>query len=358
MRQTPNNNLVFLITQDILSIQKDWERLDALAAEQILNGGLSYMEYSFYQTYVWNKFIKDSHRFSFKRSEYVVAMSDGKVELIVPLLTNPIKKHLKISTGRGRIAGIINIVCPRHDEYGHSVALAAIQFMREHYKGWKFHFNDVPVNSVFADVLTSMGYLNSERGSYHIPLESFSNYDNYLSSLGKNIYKNIRKSYNHISTDGKKMALTLYTTKNPPSKRLLYKIWELYFTRNLAWNNKKESTLQSIICRTRAFLNATIGTQTKSILQHQESELYVFTIDGKLAAFMHCYTHGNHVLMPKLAIDITYSRYSPGIIMLQESLKELMSRGFIDFDMCRGDERYKTEVGGIIEPIGTYNGYL
>ena len=118
MRHKQNDDLVFLITQDILSIQKNWEELDAFAAEQIRNGHLSYMEYSFYQTYVWNKFIKDSHRFSFKRSEYVVAMADGKAELIVPLLINPIKKHMKISTGRSRIAGIINIniACPRHDE--------------------------------------------------------------------------------------------------------------------------------------------------------------------------------------------------------------------------------------------------
>lgn len=88
----------------------------------------------------------------------------------------------------------------------------------------------------------------------------------------------------------------------------------------------------------------------------QASELFVLTIDGQIAAFMHVYIHGKRVLMPKLAIDVSYSRYSPGILLVQETLKLLMERGMEDFDMCRGDERYKMEVGGIVEPLGTIAG--
>ena len=69
----------------------------------------------------------------------------------------------------------------------------------------------------------------------------------------------------------------------------------------------------------------------------KESRLFVFTINGELTAFMHVYIHEGHALMSKLAIDMSYSRYSPGIIMLLESLKLLMEQGVADFDMCRGD---------------------
>ena len=63
------------------------------------------------------------------------------------------------------------------------------------------------------------------------------------------------------------------------------------------------------------------------------------------------YKHRNHLLMPKLAIDSSYSRYSPGILMIMEAVKEWLNEGIVDFDLCRGDERYKKEVGGINEPL-------
>lgn len=37
--------------------------------------------------------------------------------------------------------------------------------------------------------------------------------------------------------------------------------------------------------------------------------------------------------------------------MLLESAKLWINEGFVDFDMCRGDERYKTDMGGVNEPL-------
>lgn len=51
--------------------------------------------------------------------------------------------------------------------------------------------------------------------------------------------------------------------------------------------------------------------------------------------------------MPRLAIDTSFSRYSPGILLILEATKLWMNEGIVDFDMCRGDERYKKEMGGI-----------
>ena len=58
-----------------------------------------------------------------------------------------------------------------------------------------------------------------------------------------------------------------------------------------------------------------------------------------------------HLLMPRLAIDTSFGRYSPGILLILEAAKRWMAEGVVDFDMCRGDERYKKEMGGINEPL-------
>lgn len=50
-------------------------------------------------------------------------------------------------------------------------------------------------------------------------------------------------------------------------------------------------------------------------------------------------------------IEDSFGRYSPGILLILEAAKRWMTEGVVDFDMCRGDERYKKEMGGINEPL-------
>ena len=191
----------------------------------------------------------------------------------------------------------------------------------------------------------------TERTSYHVPLESFNNVDEYIGSLSKNIYKNIRKAYNHLKTDGRKMELKVYTRDNLPDNGYLYKLWRMYFIRKLAWNEKHTGVINMLVARIKAMLEVGGGCATQSLRKLEESRLYVLEIDSCPAAFMIVYTHQRHLLMPRLAIDIDFGRYSPGIIMLLEAVKLWLDEGFVDFDMCRGDERYKTDVGGVNEPL-------
>ena len=75
-------------------------------------------------------------------------------------------------------------------------------------------------------------------------------------------------------------------------------------------------------------------------------------MDNEIIAFMYVFLHDQHAIVPKLAISSDYSHYSPGYILIAESIKEMFKRGIVDMDLCRGDEEYKTKVGGINEPLG------
>ncbi|MCH5178030.1 MAG: hypothetical protein J1F25_08395, partial [Prevotellaceae bacterium] len=242
------------------------------------------MEYSFYQTYTWNCFLYENCRSWHKKLEYMVVYADGKVESIVPLVLKPAKKEVRIISGR--IAGILNVVCPYRDEQAQRAMDVVVQKLKERFNdGWRYNFHDMPLDALFRKSLSDNGFAHTERGSYHIPLTKFSSYNEYLSSLGKNIYKNIRKAYNHLSTDGKAMQLHHYTQMNPPSRWLSGKIWRLYFRRKLAWQKKKHTFWKEVRCVMKAFSYATAGIQTKSMFRLQASELFVLTIDGQIAAF-------------------------------------------------------------------------
>lgn len=337
-------------TNNIHTLESDWLRLDEQAAVAISKGDIQYMDYTFYQTYTWYNFLYDTHNHFFTHIEYLAASVEGEVKMILPLKIDSFNKHVRVITGS--IAGICNVVCPFRNNLTKELIQAVLNYLKENYNGkWKHLFRDIPLRSLLVDVLTENGEEGVEKCSYHIPVEKFESYEKYLSSLGKNIYKNIRKAYNHLTTDGKILSLQCYTADNPPSRRLLRQLWNIYFQRYLSWKKKNNNVISRHLCRLKAFKQTFNGRQTKSIFRLKESELYVLTIDNKIAAFMHTYVHDGHVLMPKLAIDTSFSRYSPGILLIQETMKQYIQRGIIDFDMCRGNERYKSEVGGINEPL-------
>ena len=52
--------------------------------------------------------------------------------------------------------------------------------------------------------------------------------------------------------------------------------------------------------------------------------------------------------IPRLCIDEQYSRYSPGIVLVNEVAKRLIAMRVEVMDLMEGDEPYKLTMGGYI----------
>ena len=320
--------------------------------------GIKYAAYSFYQTYIWNRFLYEHIRGKMlkrltTRLVYILMRRDSKPFAILPLSVT--RSSGKVRFPSCWVAGILNASIPYSPSEGAECRReinALREYLDDNFSGCHLSLADVPQHTLFAGLMKDMdGGDFTERTSYHVPLESFNNVDEYIGSLSKNIYKNIRKAYNHLKTDGRKMELKVYTRDNLPDNGYLYKLWRMYFIRKLAWNEKHTGVINMLVARIKAMLEVGGGCATQSLRKLDESRLYVLEIDSRPAAFMIVYAHQRHLLMPRLAIDIDFGRYSPGIIMLLEAVKLWFDEGFVDFDMCRGDERYKTDMGGVNEPL-------
>ncbi len=340
----------------IAEVRQEWEFLDRMAGEN----GVKYAAYSFYQTYTWSRFLyghiagKMLKRLT-TRLVYILMRRDGEPFAILPLSVT--RSSGKVRFPSCWVAGILNASIPHSligggkNEYGREMA-ALRGYIEENFPGCHLSLADVPQCTLFARLMRSMeGGDFTERTSYHVPLSAFSTVDEYIGSLSKNIYKNIRKAYNHLKTDGREMALKVYTKDNLPGNGYLYRLWRMYFVRKLAWREKRGTGLNMLAARIKAMLEVGGGCATQSLRKLAESRLYVLEIDSRPAAFMIVYAHRRHLLMPRLAISKDFGRYSPGIIMLLEAVKLWLDEGFVDFDMCRGDERYKTDMGGVNEPL-------
>lgn len=243
------------------------------------------------------------------------------------------------------------MVCPYPYE-GHEEVMEAIAaHLRSSCQGMTLSLADVPCCSALAQIMPTLSPNPIERTSFHVPLSQFASHEAYVASLPKNIYKNIRKAYNHLTTDGKTMELKVFDHAHQAPAHTLRHLWRFYFRRKMMWRSQKANALTHLTTTLKAIYEVKSGCATASLRQLPSAELYVLEIDHQPASFMIVYRHRDHLLMPRLAIDTSFGRYSPGILLILEAAKRWMTEGVVDFDMCRGDERYKKEMGGINEPL-------
>lgn len=72
-------------------------------------------------------------------------------------------------------------------------------------------------------------------------------------------------------------------------------------------------------------------------------------INGNLAAFMSGVLDFSNrsAVIPRLSINNDFSKYSPGIVLINEMAKVIINDKSIDcLDLSKGDEKYKYQMGG------------
>lgn len=204
---------------------------------------------------------------------------------------------------------------------------------------WKF----VPEDSLSKVFLESMSIVEyAEIDNVRIP---FGDYDKYIQSLSKSTRQNLRTAKNRIVKDAKHFSLiTNYINELPVST--IYKCLSIY--------SKRQGSKYG-----KGFLNRiSINTinYTTAMMRKNSGVIFVLEIDDKVAAFMFGYINlvKNSIEIPKLAIDENYAFYSPGMLLVDQTIEYLQKNTNIrTLDLCRGTENYKLKMGG--EIYKTYN---
>lgn len=333
----------------IQDLEALWHQLDQTAQQQ----QQGYIHYTYYQTYTWNAFIYHQVMSGLSgctsTMRFHLALLDGQPFAIIGLVITRSSHKARIPSCR--VGGVLNMACPYPYE-GHEEIMDAIaDHLLSTSQGMTLSLADVPCVTAFAHIMQRICPDTIERTSFHVPLSQFATHEEYVSSLPKNIYKNIRKAYNHLKSDHKELTLRRFTHDHQAPDSYLRHLWRFYFRRKMMWRDQKPGPFTRLTVALKALYEVHCGCATASLKRLTEAELYVLEIDHQPAAFMIVYRHQGHLLMPRLAIDTRYGRYSPGILLILEASKQWIDEGIVDFDMCRGDERYKKEMGGINQPL-------
>ncbi len=182
-----------------------------------------------------------------------------------------------------------------------------------------------------------------------IPIKD--NYNNYFNSLSKSIRQNIRTSYNRLNRNDTKMDVVVYfNTSIAYEYNVQQEILKLYCKR-MARKNVRGGPLQHIV---GSLLR--IAKSRNPMLKAMNGISFGFHallyIDNNLAAFCRGFLcNDNRIIIPQFSIDSTYGWFSPGGLLINETIKKLIEKQdepkIKEFDLSRGAEKYKYAYGGV-----------
>lgn len=225
------DNITFRQYSNIHDIEDSWRSLDHQAARL----SLGYIHYTYYQTYEWNEFLYHHTLRGLgvltTTMRYDLVQVGGRPFAILPMAVTRSSKKIRIPSCR--VGGVLNMVCPYPYEDHEEVMRAIAAHLRSSCQGMTLSLADVPCCTALARIMPSLMPDPIERTSFHVPLSQFASHDAYVASLPKNIYKNIRKAYNHLTTDGKTMELKVFDHDHQAPGRTLRHLWRFYFRRKM-----------------------------------------------------------------------------------------------------------------------------
>lgn len=173
--------------------------------------------------------------------------------------------------------------------------------------------------------------------------------DELIKGLSKSVRQNIRTAYNRMKRDEIEFELVIYDISNPIGADSWNRLMGVYLDRLFA--KYKKSRLGPIYKYTHSLKYRYVKHDTKSLRHLPNSFHAVLMTNGDIMSFLSAFmSHGkNELMVPRLCINDKYSFYSPGYILLVETLHYLETNGACRvMDLCRGSEKYKMDMGGQI----------
>lgn len=308
-------------------IKKIWEQLYRNNRE------LSYYQSPEYAQTLWHNIFPYLFILNVIPEFYVFSKEDRTI-LILPLFKK-ILKHKYVLFGLKAGVGYLDAI------YESTIAdedfATCFKVLGEKIPKAKIQFEHVRIDTNFGKWLVKNGGVLSEEGCTEITLPD--RYEDYKSLLSKHMRQNMRTAYNRLNTDGATYSFEYYDYKEIFPK-LNQALQNMYVERQISKYGK--SKLYRFFVR-----YVDLGTKIHTAKMIKE-KVFVLYINGEVAAYYDAIYAEDTVIVPRLAIAEGFERYSPGIMLINESIKVLISEGVRKLDLTHGTEHYKMAMGGKI----------
>jgi len=166
-------------------------------------------------------------------------------------------------------------------------------------------------------------------------------YDNFYKALSKNVRQNIRTSYNRLVRDNVSYRLDVFH-----NEYLKDDIWDdvlyLHLKRKYLRDGIKEKGIRNYISRNHDPIE-------KALRGHKDNYLFLLYMNDSPAAYFAGFLTNDRksLIIPRLSINDDFKFYSPGYVLITETIRYLEKEGEIKLiDLCHGDQSYKYSLGG------------
>lgn len=295
-----------------------------------------------YQSYEYNQvsyrcFRFQTHRLNEKYFFYVY-YQDKKPKLIMPLMLKQKKLYI---FGDFESVGALDFIYPEEVSPG-DFAEAFTELRKIHTE--ELCINKLNIRSKLYDFLLLQGQeklvnLRQTRSQTCVKI-MFNDYDSYYNSLTKSNRQNLRTAYNRLEKDGLSWKLAV-----DRKIRLHSKSYQDEFAIYVKRESERDNESRGFFSKLRLKYTDPV---TVALRNMDNSYDFKFYIEKDLAAFMLGFeSESKEVIIPKLAIDSNFSKYSPGKLMINEAVKFLINNSNIrTLDLSKGSEKYKYDMGG------------
>lgn len=163
-------------------------------------------------------------------------------------------------------------------------------------------------------------------------------FDEYFKSLSSSVRQNVRTAYNRLSKDGYMFDCKAFIGGG--NHLPVTEIIDLYCNRHQGRYGVSTSSLKRWFLKHQNFA-------TRFYRYSPNALSFYLTIDGRPAAFLSGLFTKERLIVPRLSINEEFRRYSPGMILVCETIKYLINSTSIRIlDLNQGEEEYKYKLGG------------
>ena len=210
----------------------------------------------------------------------------------------------------------------------------------------KMYLNRIPADSPFAQGVPA------ERVSYsrdveYIAVDIPEDFEAYFKTLVYSVRRNAKTHYNRMERDGVECKLQVFDAAHPIDKKMWKKVMDLHITRLIS---KYSPGLNGFLGRLFTNIKWRVFKHDTRSLRAMPNVFHAVLMDKEtIMAYMSGFqTHdGKRIVIPRLAMDANYNKYSPGCALMNETIQYLSRETDVKvLDMSRGNERYKTDFGG------------
>ncbi|NCP83570.1 MAG: GNAT family N-acetyltransferase [Bacteroidetes bacterium] len=228
-----------------------------------------------------------------------------------------------------------------------------IKQIQKDFKVTEIRFAHIKATSKIIDAIIDIGDFNKTALDC-VAINLPGDYEIYLQSLSKSVKQNLRTAYNRMQKNNIELKLIVQGKDNYES--IDFNVLKNKYQERNAYRKEKLIWKSRIFKKVDCLFSKELDMFDFEQIKNTDFTLAILEFNGELAAYFFGFKRLNKIEINRVVINDMFKFYSPGMLLLNEFIKEGIKEKLEIIDLTVGDEKYKYDLGGKTHEIFNING--